>query len=313
MPLSEPSAQQMLATKPTCFQTTLHGVPYVADGNISRDQYLGVMHGLGCAYDFLDDPAQKKLAGDLIARVADYLIANRWVAMQHDGKTPSAPFGQSPDKMVAFTALAAHVDPRFQKVRDEVAPLVYVGWLGLWTSILDPVSSYYKWNLGAGTRYQAQRLETDPVRFMAMEREHAMELRAIGHHGNAYFETIDAAVDPTLAAANAPKVLDELRRCVTRPRRYFTVQNSTDPAIAQDDYFVPLSHVKSPTGGTGTVGPIKKRIAKYPLPVEKRCATDFLWQRDPFKLDGSGDPHEQPPGVDIVLPYWMARFYKLVP
>ncbi len=314
IPLSDPSGQQMLASTPSAFATTLHGVPYVADDHISRDQYLGVMHGLGCAYDFLDDPAQKKLSGELIGRVVDYLVANRWVAMQHDGKTPSAPFVQSPDKMVAFTALAAHVDPaRFQKVRDEVAPLVYTSWLGLWTSLLDPLNGYYKWNLGQGSTFHAMRLETDPARFMAQERAHAMEFKAIGHHGNAYFETVDAAVSPVLAPALAPRILDGLRRCVSRPRRYFTTQGSTDPSIVKDDYAVPLSYVKSPTGGTGSLTPVKKQMAKYPVPIEKRCATDFLWQRNPFQLDGGGDPREQPPGVDIVLPYWMARFYKLVP
>src|SRR5262249_45697483 len=159
---------------------------------------LGVMHGLGCAYDFLDDPAQKKVAGDLICRIVDYLVANHWVAMQHDGKTVSAPFIQSPEKMVAFTALAARVDARFQPERDRVAPLVYTSWIGAWISLLDPLNGYYGWNLGNGARYHAMRLETDPSRFMALERSHAMERRGIGHHENAYFQTVDCAVDPTL-------------------------------------------------------------------------------------------------------------------
>ena len=59
--------------------------------------------------------------------------------------------------------------------------------------------------------------------------------------------------------------------------------------------------------------PVKEKMAKYVLPVDKRCSTDFLWQRNPFELDGTGSPYEQPPGVDMVLPYWMGRFYKLLP
>jgi hypothetical protein len=313
IPMSDPSAAQMLATNPTVFQTTLHGLPYVAHDHISRDQYLGVVHGLGCAYDFLDDPAQRRVAGDLICRIVDYLIANHWVAMEHDGKTVSAPFIQSPEKMVAFTALAAHVDPRFQAERDRVAPLVYISWLGTWTSLLDPLDGYYGWNLGNGARYHAMRLETDPSRFMALERSHAIERRGIGHHENAYFQTVDVAVDPTLSTSLSPLITDELRRFATRPRRQFPSALSTDPTVEKADYSVPLSFQKSASGSSGSLVPLTVRLAKYVVPVEKRCSTDFLWQRNPFDIDGNGDPHEQAPGVDMVLPYWMARFYKLVP
>jgi hypothetical protein len=311
VPLSAPGAQASLAD-PSNFLTTLHGQPYVAHDHISRDQYLGVMLGLGCAYDFLADPQQKALAGSLIERVVDYLVAHDWVAMEHDQVTMSAPFIQSADKMVAFTALAAHVNPRFQAVRDEVGPLAYVQWLGEWTGLLDPLNGYYGWNLGTGARYHEMRLETDPGRFMAETRCHTMERRAIGHHENAWFQTVDAAVDPTLAATLAPEILDELRRFTARSRRQFTATNSKDPTIAQATYSVPLSFQKNPAG-TGSLIPVTRTEAKYPIAVEKRCATDYLWQRDPFELDGGGDPHEQAPGVDLVLPYWMARYYKLVP
>ena len=54
-------------------------------------------------------------------------------------------------------------------------------------------------------------------------------------------------------------------------------------------------------------------VAKFPIVVDHRISTDFLWQRSPFDLDAGGDPHEQAPGVDMVLPYWMARQYGLVP
>jgi hypothetical protein len=312
-PMSWPGAAAQLASDPTAFQTTLHGVPYIAGDHISRDQYLGVMLGLGCAYDFLDDPAQKKLAGSLISRVVDYLVANDWVAMQHDNKTESAPFIQSSDKMVAFTALAAHVDPRFQPERDKLAPLVYTTWLSTWIGLIDPLGGYYGWNLGQGARYHAMRLETDPGRFMALERSHAMERRGIGHHENAYFQTVDAAVNPALATTVAPEILDELRRWTARPRRDFALDLGNDPTIAKSNYSVPLSFQKSASGTSGSLVPVTQLEATYVVPVEKRPCTDFLWQRDPFQLATGGDPHSEEAGVDLVLPYWMARFYKLVP
>ena len=308
VPATAPDAATLLQD-PGSFTSTVRGQSVVCLGHISRDQYLGIMHGLACAYDYLDDPGIKQDAGSLMTRVVDYLVANGWVAMDHDNVTMSAPFAQSPEKMIAFTALAAHVDPaKYQALRDQVGQLAWMTWVADETSVLDPLGSYYKWNLGEGAMYEALRLETDPNRFMALMEAHAIDRRIIAHHENAYFQTIDTAIDPTLAGTTGPEILDELRRFVSRGRRDFTVTNSTDPNIAQGTYSASLS-VSSGTG----VAPSSSVEALYPVPVEKRPPTDFLWQRDPFSLDGGGDPKRQNPGVDLVLPYWMARYYKLVP
>jgi hypothetical protein len=304
---TSPDAATLLQD-PDAFASTVRGQSVVCLGHISRDQYLGIMHGLACAYDYLDDLGIKQDAGSLMTRVVDYLVANGWIAMEHDNVTMSAPFLQSPEKMIMFTALAAHVDPaKYQALRDQVGQLAWMTWVLDVPSALDPLGSYYKWNLGEGAMYESLRLETDPNRFMALMEAHAIDRRVIGHHENAYFQTIDTAIDPTLAATTAPEILDELRRFVSRGRRDFTVTNSTDPSIAQGTYSAALSV----SGGTLAKG--SSTEALYPVPVEKRCSTDFLWQRDPFSLDETGDPKRQAPGVDLVLPYWMARYYKLVP
>ena len=309
-PLTAPNAKAM-AGYPDFFATTLHGQPYIANAHISRDQYLGVMLGLGCAHDFLDDAASKQKAADLVARVVDYLVANDWVAMNHDNVTPVAPFVQSTDKMVMFTALAAHVNPRFQRVRDEIAPLVSLEWLSEWMGLLDPLDGYFGWNLGNGTRYHAMRLETDPARFMALERAHAIERRGIGHHENAWFQCVDAAVDPALAPQLAPEMLDELRRWVARSRRMFSTKLSTDPSVPHAVYTAPFA-VQRGAGGSASLVAVARLEATHPIAVERRCGSEFLWQEEPFQLDLAADPHEQQPGEDLVLPYWMGRFYNLV-
>ncbi len=315
VPATAPEAASLLQ-QGNAFTSTVRGQSVVCLGDITRDQYLGVMHGLGCAYDEIDDPPTKQLAGSLITRIVDYLVANDWVAMKHDGVTASVLFVASPEQMIAYTALAAHVDPaKYQALRDQVGQLAWVAWVFEMPGVADPLESYYKWNLGEGAMYHALRLETDPGRQAALGRAHALMRRAIGHHENAYFQTIDCALDPSLATALAPEILDELRRFVARggmaglDRRDFTVTNSTDPSIAQGTYTSLFGTSTTSLGQGATVA----TEALYPIAVEKRPCTDFIWQRDPFALDGAGDPQRQEPGVDLVLPYWMARFYKLVP
>jgi hypothetical protein len=47
--------------------------------------------------------------------------------------------------------------------------------------------------------------------------------------------------------------------------------------------------------------------------VPIRPTTDFLWQRDPFQLAGGGYDTIEGPEVDYILPYWMGRYYGVIP
>ncbi len=313
VPASSPDAAD-LVKEGASFQTTLNGVDYVCLENISRDQYTGVLHGLGVAYEQLDDPNAKAAAAELIGRAVDYYYSHGWCALRHDGVTVAlpSPLAQGPLKIVAFSALAARVDGRFAALRDETAPLAYAQWFFSVTDALDPLGGYFKWNLDEAAMFHAMRLETDPGRYMALERAHAIDRRAIGHHENAYFQTIDVAIDPSLQPSLAPLVEDELQRFVARGRRARAVQLSADPNIEKAPYSSPISYTSVP-GSVGTIGASTSDEAKYPVAVELRPCTDFLWQRDPFQLDGGGDPTQQYPGVDLVLPYWMARYYGALP
>ena len=49
-----------------------------------------------------------------------------------------------------------------------------------------------------------------------------------------------------------------------------------------------------------------------PIPVNDRYTTDFIWQRSPFQLAGGEDGAVPTPGVDYILPYWMARYYQVL-
>jgi uncharacterized protein (TIGR03437 family) len=47
------------------------------------------------------------------------------------------------------------------------------------------------------------------------------------------------------------------------------------------------------------------------IPVSERVQTDFLWQRSPFLLYGGGEGKIEAPGIDLILPYWMGRYYGM--
>ena len=49
-----------------------------------------------------------------------------------------------------------------------------------------------------------------------------------------------------------------------------------------------------------------------PLPVAIRPPSDFLWQLDPYQLDGGGSGIIETAGIDYILPFWMARYFAVI-
>src|SRR5581483_4437344 len=237
-----------------------------------------------------------------------------WNALRRDGSV-SAPFVQSPAAIVAFTAAAERTDPaKYGAMRAKHGRIASFDWIGTMVGCIDPLDSYYKWNLGHTVYFTALRLETDPDRYKHLEKSFAIMRHAVGHHRNAWFDGVEAALDAQKRPALSAQITDDLRRLVWRGRRDRTVINSQDPTIAQATYQAGIQVPGGVTiGGYGVpVGSAPHVVAKYPVPVEKRPNSDFIWQRNPFDLDGNGDPHHQAPGVDIVLPYWLGRYYGFV-
>jgi len=281
------------------FTGTVNGQPYGSLGGISRDQYIGTVLGLTQA--FVRVPSVRAEAGALISRIVHYLETHDWVAYRTDGVTVSAPFAQTMSVAWSFIKSGYLVDPaRWGWLHDRYKPLAPLFWLTSWASSREVHDDYYKFNLSHSHILNMASIETDPALYREYVKALDIEHDAVGHHDNAWFDAVYGIVVPSAAAALGPRVQAALERWALRDRRGFTVSNSQDPAIAKAVY-------ASPTNPNGA-----RLYAVHPVPIEKRPPTDFLWQRDPFELDGSGDPREQFPGVDLLLPYWAARSYGMI-
>src|SRR5689334_16519914 len=78
-------------------------------GNTSRDQYTGVMFGLGVAYDLIDDQALKASIAGVVTRMVQFLKDHGWTVVLPDG-TLTTTFINRPDQQLAFLQLARHVN-----------------------------------------------------------------------------------------------------------------------------------------------------------------------------------------------------------
>ncbi len=243
-------------------------------GNTSRDQYLGVFFGLSVAYEHI--PSLQPAIRPLATRIIDHLLADNW-----------SPFLLRPDHILTMLQIARQIHPaRFAPIYEEHRTR-------LADSVSFPVAfdslstnSYFKFNLIYTSFYSLIRLEDSPAK-AAYANAYAIARRYTAGHQNPFFNLIDHALtapDPR-RDAEALALLDIWLR---RPRRDFFVDRTTDVAVCNGQ-------------------------ACEPLPVDRRVPTDFLWQRNPFQLAGGGSGTIGNAGVDYILPYWMARYYGLLP
>ncbi len=266
----------------------LNGKKYRWVGHTSRDQYCGVFFGLSVAYELLEEPKVRDAARELITRMLNFLLGNYWLVRMPDGSI-STTFLHRPEQQLALLQVGRQVNPaRFASAyewhRVSLAALVPVS---IGSDVFDDHNRYFKFNLDAINLFNLVRLEEKGTPRKLYVFAYDIFRDAIRHHGNAHFNMIDRAVASPYASRDKQTVR-LLEEWLERPRR--------------DPYLRLAAEFES-------CGP--NRACK-PIPIPRRIRTDFLWQRSPFQLMGGGDGRIEGPGIDFILPYWMARHFQVL-
>jgi uncharacterized protein (TIGR03437 family) len=256
--------------------------PWVWVGNTSRDQYAGVVFGLAVAYDMVDDAGIKSTISDLITRVIEYPRGHDWVIVEPDGSR-NLDFIPRPDYVSTFLEVGRHINPgRFNGNTLEESILLAVDVGTPITVDTNNDDSYFKFNLDYINLYNLVRLNPNQGATDSRSAYNVLRQHTAGHM-NAFFDTIDRALNGASAARDAETLL-LLEQWLERPRR---------------DPFVDVSRQVAVCGTQ----------ACQPVPVPLRPPSDFLWQRSPFQLSGGTGGTIETAGIDYILPYWMARYY----
>ena len=274
------------------YSTTCGGEAYRWKGKTSRDQYSGVFFGLAVAYDAIPDAAVRDEIRSDVTRLLDYLLRNAWGVIMPEG-TVSTTFVGRADQQLAFLQVGRRVNPArfdatYRSYRSRTASLVGPPILA---ECSDPHGSYFKFNLDYINLYNLVRLEEATSSYRAAYVIAYRTLRGCtAAHQNAYFNMIDRALQGPSAARDAD-TRAFLGLWLLRPRRNVRVDLTAEYQAA---------------------GQVCGGRACAPVPVDRRPTTDFLWQRSPFTLSGGGTGEVGAPGLDYLLPYWMARKYGVV-
>lgn len=289
VPLSSPYLADISSQEMANGIYTNNSAGYMWVGNTSRDEYCGVMFGLAVAYDMVDDPTVQASISSLVTLLVTFLTGHDWSVVMPGGGS-STTFLVRPEEMLSFIQVGRHVNSNhFSTLSNDVQRVL------LAPTTLAPIevdvqsnSSYFKFNLDYISLYNLIRL--DGSDFKSIYENGYTNLRDhTKSHQNAHFNMIDYALngpDPTRDAETVMLLQQWLQRPIRDP--YVSLVGTLPVCSGTDE------------GCT-------------PVPVPQRPTTDFLWQRDPFLLDGGGYGTIESAGIDYILPYWMARYYNVIP
>lgn len=285
--------------------------------NTSRDQYSGWFFGMTVAYDLLDDENTRDLIREDVAAVIDNLQTNHWWIIGEDGRpTDAAPQVLAIFKL-AWLAAAAHImdtpelHAAYEQAYEQERPTFKLSNF----SWLTKYYQYYGFNLSHLNFYTLWRNETNPDRrAFYLDAYHDMIWHLVAHTHNAFFDDIYLAncaragecrdYEETLADVSA-----QLADFQDPPVRDVTIEI---PEWELDPVSVFLSDLIDQLGIRELIDIGYQTLE--PRPVIYRCPASFMWQKTPYNLDCiGGDGTEVYPGNDYLLPYWMGRYYDLVP
>jgi hypothetical protein len=155
--------------------------------------------------------------------------------------------------------------------------------------VTEPKSSYFKFNLDSISFYNLLGTGGDNWWVhLFYQKAYDVLRNTTDDHGNAFFNMIDFAINGKNQRRDA-ETRALLEAWLERPSRDTSVDWRGEIASCGDP-----------------------NQSCQPIPVARRVPTDFLWQRSPFQLSGGGAGTIESAGIDYLLPYWMARYYKVL-
>jgi hypothetical protein len=317
------------------------GCGKIGEDPISRDQYDGIMMGLAYAYQLVPDVRND--VREIVDSVLDRLVTqDGWsLRLPPEGVISTSWLGEI-DMQLDFLRIGATVDPaRWGAIYQHFRPASAAAWLPGWFTSLDPVSSYYGYNLAHAVFGPTLFLEDDPQARQNYMRAYMILRATTEKHRNAYFDLVRIAVElpqnrQPVAATIGPEVSSLLSEWLQRlakvksPSNGFPTNKIPDPDAIRSAWTTLVREYTTLDGSPSF-------LTTYAFPLPKRTGdTDFIWEKDPFDTNlhpGGNDMCSAragvPPtddqlnccasaawreaaGVEYLLPYWFSVYLGVV-
>jgi hypothetical protein len=280
---------------------------YFWHGNVSVDQYTGVMFGYALAYDLLDNMTAKHMIIEDVTALVDHLLEHGMTIVDADGEVTT--FGhlepswwtEDLNALIAlgFLKTAHHItgEERFARQYHTLILTHHYHKRAVaardlwWEKLFGPNHSDN--NLAFLAYYPLLRYETDPILLSFYHRSLRRTWRAVEREGNPFFSFVYHALTPSVPRDE--RALQTLRHFPLEKRNLW-VQNSMHPEMC-------ISWLRARNGRLQACGPV---------PIEARPPSTFEWKENPYRLDGGGDGTKLYTGTDYLLAYWLGRYHKVL-
>ncbi|HEV7556038.1 MAG TPA: hypothetical protein VGO00_11310 [Kofleriaceae bacterium] len=298
----------------TSFQSSSHcGLDEFAGwcflDNISQDEYVGHIFGLGAVARVVDDAELHAIATDLLDQIAAHLAQHQMEFVDWDGRAteygklfPDAG-GDSPGYLAVLglsvvatagdTQSFAQLAPSYESRLGEID--VWFGGDGCtsnWNDLSMLAASFHQliWN-----DHDADRASLQAVFASSL----VAQPRGIANEHDAWYDIMWAAQKPLGPGTDGP-AFDAVEDAVCQLRQF----PRSNHAVAHD------TTALAPESCTGRQ---TESLAAEPFGVADRCAATYVWWGNPYiRTTCTADPTlvQQPAGY--LLPYWMARYYGFI-
>jgi hypothetical protein len=284
-------------------------------GNTSSDELVGHFFVYGIAYDLLPqaDEFDREAIRNATVTIANHLLEHGWNLTEYNGRVTewgrySPDYFKTPEgrqeaplsslELLSLLRVAYHVSgdssflAAYHRLIDQDGYLTYIA---QGASNLAPPAryNYSDEELAFLSFYPLLQYEDDP----RLRRQLQLALRKLWRHAEAehnplwdyIYEVGTGAADYDLSGA-----LNTLER-IPLDTTYWTVHNSQRLDL-------PLSPWPARDG---------HRQSLEVIPPDERCTSK--WNGNPFELNCNDGGRREDDGAFFLLPYWLGRYYKLLP
>ena len=239
---------------------------YIWVGNTSRDQYQGVIFGLGIAYDLVNDAGVQSSINQLVTRLIDFLTGHGWNIVMPDGSV-STTFLIRPDEILGLLQVGAHVNSSHFSTTYDVERIL------LAASMVVPVSVDVRVTIRTSSSTWMRSTFNNLIRLdgsvddAIYRSAYAIFRNHVAPHQNAFFNIVDRGLNGPNAARDS-LTLTLLQEWLQRPRR---------------DPFVDLS----------SVVPSLRESGMQPGPRSVAAADGFSMAENSFSAFGGREQHHR--------------------
>ena len=302
--------------------------PYAGDfwwGETSRDMYNGWFFGMSLAYDLVDDEAMRQVIRDDVTEVITVLMDQNWTILDEAGEpTDSAP-NVMPTFRFAWLTIGYHITGD-EAIRAELRKwlrddsrttlrLSSINFMNRYAQYYGNCLSHEYWYnlLRVGEAY----FSVDDYAFLVgMFETQGHTFTRLSHNPffNAVYMSQGAYTPSACGDPYQEQLVQDLGDFREAPNFRYALPDRDPSTYTLDPLSVTLHDLME-------AYPILREImgsvndqALEAFPVDEQCTTDFLFQRNPFAIGacGSDSPEVVNPGVDYLIPYWLASYHKFV-